>query len=260
MVDGDVTRVDPSDLGAVVALQREGQAFGSEPEPDAAHRAKFCEAREDGTDRGQDGFIGMEAHFALLLAPDKAHWKAAAQFAASGLVADSAQEPRPQHIQLGLAHGALEPKQQPVVEQRRMIDAVGIADEGIGEAAQIEQAIPIGIVAGEPRDFEAEHKTDVAERDLCGEPCEAAALDMACAGNTEVLVDDDDELGWPSKLGRFGDQSVLTLCRFAIVLDLSGSGLAQIDVSGTAEMGGVDLGSVIHLPPPFGCLSPAIAE
>ena len=173
MVDGDVTRVDRFDLGAVVALQREGQAFGSEPERRCGAPSQVLRsARKDGTDRGQDGFIGMEAHFALLLAPDKAHWKAAAQFAASGLVAISAQEPRPQHMQLGLAHGALELKQQPVVEQRRMIDAVGIADEGIGEAAQVEQAIPIGIVAGEPRDFEAEHKTNVTERDLCGEPLE----------------------------------------------------------------------------------------
>jgi hypothetical protein len=30
-----------------------------------------------------------------------------------------------------------------------MIDAVGIADEGVGKTAEIEQAIPIGVVAGE---------------------------------------------------------------------------------------------------------------
>src|SRR6202043_2979691 len=70
----------------------------------------------------------------------------------------------------------LRPRQQSIVEHRGMIDAVGIADEGVGEAAQIEQAIPIGVVAGEAGDFEAEHDADMAEGDFSGGPGEAIAL------------------------------------------------------------------------------------
>jgi len=29
-----------------------------------------------------------------------------------------------------------------------MIDAIGIADEGVGDSAEIQEAIPVGIVAG----------------------------------------------------------------------------------------------------------------
>ena len=88
-----------------------------------------------------------------------------------------------------------------------MIDAVGIADEGVGEAAEIEQAIPIGIVAGEAGDFEAEHDPDMAEGDFGGEPGEAIALDDAGAGKPEVFVDNDDLLRRPAKCRRPGGRA-----------------------------------------------------
>src|SRR6516165_9937982 len=116
---------------------------------------------------------------AMQLAPDQTNRQAAPQFAASGLVANPAIKTRSYDMQLSLAHGALEAEQQSVVEHRGMIDAVGIADEGVSEAAEIEQAIPVGVVAGEAGDFEAEHDADMSERDLGGEPCEAAARDDA---------------------------------------------------------------------------------
>ncbi len=124
----------------------------------------------------------MEPHFTIFLTPDEADGKAATQFAASGLVANPAVEAGAQDMQLGFAHGALEAKQQTIIEHRRMIDAVGIADERVGETAQIEQAVPIGIVAREAGHFEAEHDANMSERDFCGETGEAAALDDAGAG------------------------------------------------------------------------------
>src|SRR5262249_41468357 len=72
-------------------------------------------------------------------------------------------------MQLSLAHRSLEAEQQTIIERCRMIDAVSIADEGIGEAAEIEQAIPVSVVACETGDFEAEHDTDVAEGDFGGQ-------------------------------------------------------------------------------------------
>jgi hypothetical protein len=50
-------------------------------------------------------------------------------------------------MQFGLAHCALETEQQTVIEHGRMIEAVGIANERIGEAAEIEQAMPVGVIA-----------------------------------------------------------------------------------------------------------------
>jgi hypothetical protein len=49
-------------------------------------------------------------------------------------------------MQFDLAHSALEPGQEPVVEQRRMINAVGVADQRVGEAAQINEAVPVSLL------------------------------------------------------------------------------------------------------------------
>src|ERR1700720_3898547 len=149
-------------------------------------------------------------------------------------------------MQLSLAHGALEAEQQSVVEHRGMIDAVGIADESVSEAAEIEQAIPVGVVAGEAGD-----DADMAEGDFGGEPGEAIALDDAGSGKPEVLVDNDDLLRRPAKLNCLGGQGVLALCRFSIVLDLSRRGLSEINVGSAPQMCGADLRDVIHWSPPF---------
>ena len=94
-----------------------------------------------------------------------------------------------------------------------MIDAIGIADEGVGETAKIEQAIPVGIVAGEAGDFEAEHDADMAESDFGGKTGEAIALNDAGSGNAEVFVNNDNLLRRPAQRGRLGGQRILTLRR-----------------------------------------------
>ena len=58
----------------------------------------------------------------------------------------------------------------------RMIEAVGIADQGICHAAQVEQAIPVGVVAGQTGDLEAENDADPTERHLGGHVGEARAV------------------------------------------------------------------------------------
>ena len=43
-------------------------------------------------------------------------------------------------------------------------NAVSIADEGIGSAAEVEQPIPVGVIARQPRDLQSEHDANLAER------------------------------------------------------------------------------------------------
>ena len=50
-------------------------------------------------------------------------------------------------MQLGLAHGTLEPKQEPVIKKGWMINAVGIADERVSKAAEVNETVPISIVS-----------------------------------------------------------------------------------------------------------------
>ena len=86
----------------------------------------------------------------------------------------------------------------------------------------------------------------MAKRDFRGESREAAAHNDAGAREPEVLIDNEHLRRWPTELGRLGDQGVLAVGGFAIVLDLRRGGLPEIDVSDATQMAGADLGEIIH--------------
>ena len=213
LVDGVVARLNPADLGVRAHLQRKLEALIAQPQPHAARRARLCEACEDGADRSHDGFVGMKQDLAVGLTPHEAHGQAAAQLATCGLVANAAVETGSEHMQLGLAHRSFEAEQQTVVEQRRMIDAVGVADQRVGKAGEIDQAVPVGIVAGKARHLQAEHEADTGERNLGGETREAGSCNRAGAGQAEVLVDDENAILGPTELARLAGKRILALRR-----------------------------------------------
>ena len=135
-------------------------------------------------------------------------------------------------MQFGFAHGALQTKQQAIVEQRRMIDAIIVADERIGDAAEIEQAIPVRIVSRQTRDFQPEHDAHVGQRHLAGQASEPGALVGAGAGEPEIFIDDDHLLLGPAQLAGSIGQGVLAGGGFAIMLDLARRGLANVNEGG----------------------------
>src|SRR5262249_53495174 len=195
------------------------------------------------------GFIRVKTNLALLLTPDKANGQAAPEFAARRLIANAAIKTGAQYVQLCFAHGALQPQQQSVIEHRRAIEAVAIALQRVGEAGEIDEAIPFGIVAGQARDFQTEHEADTGERDLCSEPCKAGAGRGSAARQTQIFINDDDPFGGPAELAGLAGERVLPLSRFAIVLDLRGARLTQIDDGMAREMARCDFGALIHRSP-----------
>ena len=196
----------------------------------------------------------MPADLPLGLTPDQPDRQATAQLTAGGFVPDPPVEAGPQNVQLGFGHSALHAQHQAVVEQRRMIDAIAIADQRVSEAAEVDEAVPIGIVACQARHFETEDDADMPERDFRREPGEARAFDGAGARPAEVFIDDNDLRRRPAERGSLGSQGILALRRLAIVLNLRSRGLAKINVSCATEMRGADLGDVTHRAPPFGLL------
>ena len=124
----------------------------------------------------------MKQDLAILFSPNEAHGQAAAQFPASSLVADASVQPCANDVQLRFAHGALQTQQQAIVEQRRMVDAVAVANESIGDAAQLQQAIPVGVVPRQARNFQSEDDAHPCQRHFAGEASEAGALVGAGAG------------------------------------------------------------------------------
>ena len=59
------------------------------------------------------------------------------QFAPARLVDDAAAQASSQDVQLGFAHCPLEPKQQPVVEVRRVVDSILVENQGVGQCADL---------------------------------------------------------------------------------------------------------------------------
>src|SRR5262249_50504823 len=215
------------------------------------------ELGKDLADGGADGFIRVETNLAVLLAPDKADGQAAPEFPARRLIPNAAIEARAQNVQLCFAHCALQPQQQSVIEHRRVIEAVAITNQGVSEAGKIDEAIPFGIVAGQARDFQTEHEANTGKGDLRGQPSKAGASHGSATGQAQIFINDDDPFGGPAELTSLAGERVLPFSRFAIVLDLSGAGLTQIDDSMAREMARRDFAALIHgsprrLPPP-GC-------
>ncbi|HEY2339911.1 MAG TPA: hypothetical protein VGH75_05245 [Steroidobacteraceae bacterium] len=90
----------------------------------------------------------------IISEPDR---QAHLQLATPRLVALTAEEARLENVQLRFAHGALETQQEAIVEVRRVIDAILIEDQRAGEGRELEQTVPVGIVARQPRHFQAQY-------------------------------------------------------------------------------------------------------
>ncbi len=127
-----------------------------------------------------------------------------------------------------------------------MVNTVAIADQSVSDAAEIEQAIPVGIVTRHAGDFQAEHDADVAERHFRGHASEPGTLGESRAGHAQVFVNDHHLFFGPTQLAGFLDQSILASRRFAVVLDLCRTGLANVDESRALDVAGFYFARIIH--------------
>ena len=133
---------------------------------------------------------------------DQADGQGHGQFAAAGLGQLSAAEPGPDEVQFGLAHGALQPEQQPVVEIAGVVDAVLVADQCAGQGADLQQPVPVGVVPGQPGNLQAQHDAGVAHADLGDQPLEPFPVGGRRPGLALVGVDGDDLFGRPAQGDR----------------------------------------------------------
>jgi hypothetical protein len=97
------------------------------------------------------------------------------QLAAARLGQDAALQPGADEVQLGLAHRAFEAEQQPVVEVGGIVEPVLVADQRPRQRADLQQPVPVSVVSGQSRDFEAEHDPRLAQADIGDEALEALA-------------------------------------------------------------------------------------
>jgi hypothetical protein len=140
---------------------------------------------------------------------DQPDGQAHGELPAPGLGQDPALQPRADEVQLGLADRAFEAEQQPVVDRAGVIEAVLVADQRARQRAQLEQPVPIGVVARQPRALEAEHDPRLLQRHVSDEPLEPLAIGGRRAGLALINVDHHDPLGGPAERDRPAAQVVL---------------------------------------------------
>ena len=60
----------------------------------------------------------------------------------------------------------LRPQQQPVIEVGRIIEPILVADQRRGHGADLQQPVPVGVVAGQPGDLQTQHDPGPAHADV----------------------------------------------------------------------------------------------
>ena len=160
------------------------------------------------------------------------------QLAAAGLGQDPAAQPGPDEMQLILADLPFHAQDQSVVKVARVVEAVFVADQGAGHGADFQQLVPVGVVAGQPGAFQAEHDPGPAQGDLGDQLLEPFPAGGAGAGVALVDVDHGDLVRRPAGADRLAAQIVLADRGLGVVDDLLEAGLADVQKSRSGEVGG----------------------
>ena len=120
-------------------------------------------------------------------------------------------------MQLGLRHGALKPQHESVIEIGRVIDAVSVGDQRVGDRAQIQQLVPVGVVAGQPRHLDAQHDPDLAQPDVGDQLLEPEPPIGLRPGAAQVGVDHHHLVRGPAQRDRAFTQFVLAGKGFGVL-------------------------------------------
>jgi hypothetical protein len=125
-----------------------------------------------------------------------------------------------------LAHRALEPKQQAIVERARVVHPVGIDEQRFGQRAQIYQVMPIAVVARQPRGLQRKHRTGFSRTHARQQLQKARPLDQSATAASLILIDHNG-LG-KAQLARPIGEIVLTLSSLQMMAHLVRARLAHI--------------------------------
>src|ERR1019366_3722300 len=121
------------------------------------------------------------------------------KFATSGLLTFPLMETHLDLMEFGFAHDPRQAEQQAIVIGPRIIEPFAIGNEHAEERAQLEQLMPIAVVARQTRCVEAQHEAGLAQADLGDE---ALKTETRIAGSTrlpEIFVDNLDSVARPTQ-------------------------------------------------------------
>src|SRR6266404_1970190 len=203
-----------------------------QPQGELAHAANLAELAEHQRQRltGPQAGILFQA---IISAAPVANRDRRVQIAARCFQAQRLLRTLPENRQLELAEGSFQAKQQPVVDQSRIVDAVLVDDQAVHEGAEFQERVPIAPVAGQPRRLDRQHGAGRAGADRREQTLEAGT-ELTTARPTEIIVDDNDVL--PAEHARSRHQGVLPTSALGVVEQLIRRRLPYVDVSVARQM------------------------
>jgi hypothetical protein len=235
-----VRGVDPEHPGIAVAAARQLQPVRAQRTDHLPPRPKLVEAAEHVGDRLAHRLIGAQHDpiLGVIVEPDR---QPLAQLALGRFMVQARSEPRPDQVQLGLAHRPLETEHQPVVELRRVVYPVCVGDQRVGQRAQIQQLVPVGVVASQPRRLDPEHDADLAQPDIGDQLPKPGARTRRSTGTAQVLIDHPHLAQRPAQRRGPLPQLVLAGQALGVLHDLRRGGLPHIHIGVTSQMPRGDL-------------------
>ena len=222
-------------------------AVGAQREPPALEGADHAVGRAGGPERGEhvshrglDLLVRVDDHVAVGVV-DVADRQRHPQVPAFGRGPFRPLQPAGQQVQLGLAHRALQPQQQPVVEVGQVVDPVAVDQQRVGEPGQLQQPGQVRRRAGQPGNLQPEDRPDLAEADPADHLAEAAAVLGGPAGQAQVGVDDHHVAVGPAQPHRLVGQRVLPGGRLGVLPHLRQRRLPHVDDRRPVQMRAADL-------------------
>lgn len=155
--DAVVSQAREEDLVGSAALAHaagEEDSLAREVPHYLACRRGATKCLEDQPDGGLDVLVRIE-HETPACVVDESQRRIHPELPSPRLVELPTEEPGTQHMQLGLAHRALQAEQQTVIEVARIVEAILVKDERLSQRTDLEEAMPVSGVTGQARDFEA---------------------------------------------------------------------------------------------------------
>ena len=234
LVVAQAVPVQLAGAGAAAVAAGEEQLLVTEGLDHGERRTGGGEGFEQQRQGAADARVGVRGHLVAQVV-DQPDRQLQFQFPAAGLGQYPAAEPGSQEMEFEFRHLAFEAQQGAVVETGRVIQPVLVQDQGVVVRADLQQPLPVGVVARQPGAFQAEHDPGPAEGDLGDQVLEPFPVGGRGPGMPLVDVDHVDPVGAPAQRDGPAAQVVLAGGRLGVVGDLVEGGLADVEVGVAAE-------------------------
>ncbi len=200
--------------------------------PEAAQHlrttAQLREAREDEF-KGVPNLLVRIFDDPTIFQAEQARWEELPVGPLGDLALPCTVHPHAQEMEFGFTEHAAQPEQQAVIVTAGIEDAIRIGQQRSDEGGQVEQRVPICIVAREAACLVRQNNPNLPERDGGNEGLKAQAL-LVTAGVAEVVVDDVNLMGQPAERTRTLNEGLLVLSTRPVLTHLFGCGLPNINV------------------------------